>query len=273
MPSEVRSEPPPRSSSPDRRPLERPPVELVVFELLLLGEAPAVTSKDAFVFKNMLQAVGWHAERVEPAQRRSLGLKMVDGEPEVVIGEQASGWSLIAADGSVTVSVFPAVVTAQINNYKSWGQSLAPGLAVLLEALAKVLDPSGVQRVGLRYVNRLIDEAAAEPRAWGGRVDASLLGPVLHEELGAALVSAQQQVDLAWSPTERGVLRHGPFKDGSLGGSLSYLLDIDISDAGSGTFDTARVLSVADALHLRALSVFQASLTSEYLAVLRGDGA
>ncbi|GGN04979.1 TIGR04255 family protein [Streptomyces fuscichromogenes] len=271
MPSEVRSEPPPRLPSPDRRPLEQPPIELVIFELLLLGDTLAVTSKDALALKNMLQAVGWHAERVEPAQRRNLGLKMVDGEPEVIIGEDADGWALIAADGSVTVSVFPTAVTAQVNNYKSWGQSLAPGLAVLLDGLAKILDPSAVQRVGLRYVNRLMDRAADKPRAWQGRVSTPLLGPVLHEELGDALVSAQQQVDLAWSPTERGVLRHGPFKDGSLGGSLSYLLDIDISDAGSGTFDTGRVLSVADALHLRALSVFQASLTSDYLAVLRGD--
>ncbi|MFJ9567763.1 TIGR04255 family protein [Streptomyces fuscichromogenes] len=273
MPSEVRSEPPPRLDPPDRRPLEHPPVELVIFELLLLGGPPAVTSKDALVIKRMLQAIGWHAERVEPAQRRGLGLKVVDGEPEVVIGEEASGWSLIAADGSVTVSVFPAAVTAQINNYRSWGQSLAPGLAIALEAVGKILDPSGVQRVGLRYVNRLVDRAANEPGAWRGCVSTPLLGPVLHEVLGPVLVSAQQQVDLAWSTTEKGVLRHGPFKDGSLGGSLSYLLDIDISDAGSGTFDTARVLSVADGLHLRALSVFQASLTSEYLAALRGDEA
>ncbi|MER6451920.1 TIGR04255 family protein [Streptomyces sp900105245] len=265
------SEAPPGFPEPDRRSLHHPPVELVIFELLLLADGKPVESKGALALKSVLMEAGWDVQHLESTQRRNLSLKVVGDEPEVVVGEEASGWSLVASDKSVSVSIFPTAVTAQVNGYRSWEKSLAPGLAGLLNGLGQVLQPSGVQRVGLRYVNRCTDPSASEPRSWRGRIEDSLLGPVLHPQFGDALVSAQQQVDLVWAQTERGVLRHGPFPDGSVGGALSYLLDIDISDTESGTFDPGRVLTVVDGLHLRALHVFQASLTPQYLRVLRGD--
>ncbi|MET8860605.1 TIGR04255 family protein [Streptomyces sp. NPDC004579] len=256
----------------DVRPLAHSPIELVVFELLLLAPVDPLTAAAILRIQECLAASGRPMDRMEPAQRRSLHLKQEPGqEPEVIIGDEAQGWTLSTADESVSASIFADAIHVQVNGSAEWNHSLRPTLTGLLEGLANTADPPGVRRVGLRYVNRLTDRDASSPQDWKGRVENTLLGPVLHPDLGKAVLGAQQQIDLAWEDGARGVLRHGPFKDGAIAGAVSYLLDIDISDPASGTFDVGRVLTVADGLHLAAVSVFQAALTTEYLEALRGE--
>ena len=257
---------------PDRRPLRHSPIELAIFELHLLGGATTtIDAAAALKLSGLVTDAGWEVSHVEPAERKLLQLRVgPDNEPGVVVGEEAQGWSLTGSDTNATAQIFPKVVSVQVNGYHSWEQSLQAPLTALVHAVQQVLSPDGVQRVGLRYINRLTDPQSDKPQSWRGRVSESLLAPSLHPAIGDLVVGAQQQLDLAWHDGAKGVVRHGPFTDGSMSNSMSYLLDIDISDPASGPFKAERVLSVAEELHLLALSVFQAALTTEYLDDLRG---
>ncbi|MFD7817644.1 TIGR04255 family protein [Streptomyces sp. NPDC059785] len=253
---------------PDLGHLKRSPIELVVFELLLPPGAEPLGAAQMLEFKEAVAARGWTAGRFESAFRRNLKLALEPGE---MLADEARGWTLIGReDPPVTVSVFPAVVNIQANGYSSWHHALRPTLDAVITTVHEVLEPPAVQRIGLRYINRLVDPEARRADHWRGKVSDEFLGAALHPVLGPALAGSQQQLDLAWEGGVTGVIRHGAFKDGAVSNSFSYLLDVDISDANGGNFTPGRVLSVVDGLQLMAVSVFQQSLTGQYLEVLRG---
>ncbi|WP_328436252.1 TIGR04255 family protein [Streptomyces sp. NBC_00444] len=254
---------------PNVRHLKRSPIELVVFELLLPPGLEPLSAAQILELKEAVTVHGWTATRFESAFRRNLKLKLEPGE---MLADEARGWTLIGQeDPPVTTSIFPTVVNIQANRYSSWRHSLRQTFEAVITAMHEVMKPPAVQRIGLRYINRLVDPEARTADHWRGKIVDELLGAALHPVLGPALAGSQQQLDLAWEGGVTGVIRHGAFKDGAVSNSFSYLLDIDISDANGGNFTPARVLSVVDGLQLMAVSVFQQSLTERYLEVLRGE--
>jgi uncharacterized protein (TIGR04255 family) len=76
---------------------------------------------------------------------------------------------------------------------------------------------------------------------------------------------------LALGGARRALLRHGAFPDTAVRGAISYLLDIDVFDTTSSSFDVKEILDTADELNLAALELFQASVCPDYLDELRGE--
>jgi uncharacterized protein (TIGR04255 family) len=140
-----------------------------------------------------------------------------------------------------------------------------------LGVAAEVIAPVGVARIGLRYIDRFTDREARTPAAWRGRIHDSLLGAVCHPAFGAVVESAQQQVELSLEPSAGAILRHGPFRDPAEGGAVSYLLDIDVFDSEPRVFDVAAVIARTQVLNRTAFSLFQSSLSAEYLHQLGAE--
>jgi uncharacterized protein (TIGR04255 family) len=140
-------------------------------------------------------------------------------------------------------------------------------LAGLVQALAELQAPQILQRVGLRYVNRLTDPLATEPGAWRGRLTDALLGLTADETFMSRVTATQQQVQVALEPGIGCVLRHGAFLDATTS-AYSYLLDIDVYNARASAFELNDIVHVAKRLNRTAFAVFARLVTAEYLSTL-----
>ena len=159
----------------------------------------------------------------------------------------------------------------QINRYERWRTSMKAPLTVLVESLGRLIKPSLVHRIGLRYVDRFHDSGFDSATAWRGRIDDTLLGPVLNSAFGDSVRGAQQQVEIRLDDHHGALLRHGPVRDDA-GKCVQYLLDTDVFRHSSFAFDVREVIVSAERLNRTALSLFQASVTDTYLKELREGG-
>jgi uncharacterized protein (TIGR04255 family) len=164
--------------------------------------------------------------------------------------------------------VLPGAVVLQTRRYERWSVTLRPAVFAMLEVVQRHLAPALVARIGLRYVDRFVDNVATAA-TWSGRINSHLLGAVEHPVFGAHVRSAQQQIDLELGPAHGAILRHGPFIDPAVGGATSYLVDIDAFDAESTTFDPQSLTVRAEVLNRTAATLFQSTLTPEFLRELQ----
>jgi len=256
---------------PDARLLARPPLEAVICEVRASGdEEITLGSAEGLKLKEAAVGAGLQIDRLEQTQQQGISMQVGIGQqPTPVVETRSVGWQLVSADGSI-VSVSPGLVSVQTTRYVSWEQTFRPLLQGALAAFGEVLQPQIRHRLGLRYIDRLVNPEATNPTAWRGRVTDALLGPIADATLGGRVIASQQQVELDISGRTHALVRHGPFADGAVRGAISYMLDIDVFDMATEAFEAANVMTVADELNRVALSVFQASITPDYLAELRG---
>lgn len=263
----------PSLPEPDARLLARPPLELVICEVRAISDSPpTLGSADGLSLKDAASAAGFVVERIEPTQQQAIRMQVTQGEQTAPFVETRNyGWQLFSNDGGSVANIQPGSVSIQTSRYVSWVGTFRPMLAGILTAFAEVVRPQIRQRLGLRYVDRLVDPNASSAAAWRGRVADAMLGPIADPTLGNRIVSSQQQVELEISDNRRALLRHGPFADGALRGAISYMLDIDVFDAATAEFDVESALTVADELNRLALSLFQSALSQPYIDELRGE--
>jgi uncharacterized protein (TIGR04255 family) len=273
MPPAARHTTLPALPEPDPRLLARPPLEVVIFEMRAISDSPiTLGSAEGLRLKDAATAAGFTVERIEPTQQQAISMQVTQGEQAKPLVETRSvGWQLFSADGASIASVLPGVISVQTTRYVSWEGTFRPLLTGALAAFADVLQPQIRQRIGLRYVDRMVDPDASGAAAWRGRVADALLGPIADPALGERVISSQQQVELEIGDNQRALLRHGPFADGALHGAVSYMLDIDVFDTTTTAFEFESTLAVADELNQLALSLFQAALSQPYLSELRGE--
>ncbi|RZS91149.1 uncharacterized protein (TIGR04255 family) [Motilibacter rhizosphaerae] len=207
---------------------------------------------------------GLHLAHVEPVQQQQVRVEMSPEGPVTALDPRVAGVRLTTADGLLAVTVFPDSLVVQANAYRRYRDSLAPQIAAAASAVRDVMDPHLVQRVGLRYVNRLAGGDTQGTQAWRGRIEPSFLGPLLHPELGTRVVGLQQQVEMQLEETSGAIIRHGPFRDATAGDGFAYLLDIDVFDTRSARFDLEALAVLAQALNRSALSLFQQIVTREW---------
>jgi uncharacterized protein (TIGR04255 family) len=259
--------------TPDERLLDRPPLEIVICEIRVLTDTPAVLAgAEGLRLKETATSAGFEVDRIEPIQQQAFTMSAVPGtDTSPLIEKRTGGWKLTSDDGNTIATVWPDVVNVQTTRYVSWEGTFRPLLTGALTAFADVIRPEIRQRIGLRYVDRLVDPNASAPIAWRGRVVDSLLGLIADPSLGERVINSQQQVDLAIGDNRQALLRHGPFADGAMHGAISYMIDIDVFDTATTAFDIKDALHVTDELNKQALSLFQTALSESYLATLRGN--
>jgi uncharacterized protein (TIGR04255 family) len=255
----------------DRTLLAHPPLELAVAEFRLTSGDGELSPDFGLRFKERLAELGLVLARMEPIQQQRLSLNVQAGvaaTPQVETGTH--GWLLVSADGATQVSLLPEAVVYQTSKYHRWSVTMRPPIEAILVAVSELRKPALVVRIGVRYVNRFVDPAASSAQAWVEHLDEHFLGPLCHPDLGGHVKASQQQVELAFSDTQGARLRHGPFLDATAGGSVSYLVDIDVFDADPLRFDPAHLVERAEVLNRTAATLFQAVLKPEYLRALQG---
>ncbi|GAA2562133.1 hypothetical protein GCM10010435_37640 [Winogradskya consettensis] len=201
---------------------------------------------------------------MQPAEQQEVALRIGPAGASSEIEVRAKGWQFASEDGALLISILPDAVVIQANNYIRWSASFGPPLRALLIGVEKVLAPELVHRIGLRYVNRLVDAGAHNISAWASRITPEIIGPIADEVIGPKMVSTQQQIELSLGDSQGALVRHGAFRDPAVQGAYSYLLDIDVFAGCSAKFDVEQATSIARTLNRTALSLFQHIVLAEY---------
>ena len=257
----------------DRTLLAHPPLELAVAEFRLTPGEAGVSAEVGIGFKERLAELGLALARLEPIQQQRFMLNVQAGvAPAPQLETGTNGWLLISADGATQVSLLPEAVVFQTSKYHRWSVTMRPRIEAILSAVSELRKPALVVRIGVRYVNRFVDPTASTAATWIEHLDEHFLGPLCHPDLGRHVKASQQQVELAFSDTQGALMRHGPFLDPTSGGSVSYLVDIDVFDGEPMRFDQAHLVERAEVLNRTAASLFQAVLKPEYLRALQEAG-
>lgn len=246
------------------------PLEVAVIEIRYTSSIAEISPEIAATFRDeLVEKTGVDYPTIQPTVQQQMRIDFGTNGVSQVAAE-SRGWQIASADGAL-ITLMPDILIMQMNRYERWSTSMKTPLAVLVESLARLVKPSLVHRIGLRYVDRFHDSGFDSAAAWHGRIDDTLLGPVLNPDFGNSVQGAQQQVEIRIDDHHGALLRHGPVRDDS-GKCVQYLLDTDVFRHSSFTFDPEQVVISAERLNRTALSIFQSSVTDAYLKELREGG-
>ena len=251
--------------------LGKAPLEVAVIEIRYTAPAGEIAPESAAAVRDELVVhTGVDYPSIQPTVQQQMRIDF-GGNGVSQLAAESRGWQIASADGT-HITLMPDILIMQINRYERWSTSMKAPLTVLVESLGRLIKPSLVHRIGLRYVDRFHDSGFESAAAWRGRIDDTLLGPVLNPVFGDSVRGAQQQVEIRLDDHHGALLRHGPVSDDT-GKCVQYLLDTDVFRHSSFTFDVREVVVSAERLNRTALALFQASVTDTYLKELREGGA
>lgn len=251
--------------SPDKRQLERPPLVLAVAQIRHEEIADLANGRALLEVQRALGGSRGRYPRSEQATEQATNLQIAPGLAPATVQTQRKGWRLRSNDGAWTISLMPEFFSLETTAYTTWSDDFRPRFAELLDAVAQALDPATQQRIGLRYVDRIVDPQVRAPQEWEGYITPEFLGPLLHPRLGPAALATQQQIDLEVDDSTRSSIRHGYFADPTRANALTYLLDFDVYREEIRAFDTEEIMDTVDAFNLLSLQLFQQAVTERLL--------
>lgn len=247
--------------------LERTHVEAAVAEVRFVSDR---TELDQSVAAAVLDALGSEAYPVfEPTAQFSATVEFTPGGGTVPSQERIDGWLLATSDRATVITLLPSSVVVQTRTYERYSVSLGHPMEKMLAAFTAASGADRIQRLGLRYVNRLTDTAATKPAFWHDHVRTPFAGP-LQGELGALVTNTHQQVEFSLDDTAGARVQSGVFEDQGASDELlySYLIDLDVFREQTSLFDPERCSNELRQLNRTALALFANVLTDQYLTDL-----
>lgn len=205
---------------------------------------------------------------VESTEREETRLDITPAGP-VTQASRSVGVQLSSSDRKLAMTVFTDVLTVQHTDYALFGKSLRPALRAALVGVQQELSPDTVRRVGLRYVNRLVDTDARTPNRWVGRIHPAVVGVLAEANVASKVLATQQQIQLDFGDAAGATIRHGAFADPAVHGAYSYVVDLDIYCQATDLFNPETVLRTVRQLNVTALSLFQWIVLPEWRATMR----
>jgi len=257
---------PARLPDPDRAPLARSPLSLVVCQIRY--ERAAVVG-DAHVARDFHARLGGREgayPRLDSATGIGFQVAVAPGvEPAVTQSQPLSGWRLTSQAGDWVVSLMPEFVSVETSSYDTW-ENFHERLRLILDATAELISPVFEQRLGLRYVNEMTEDDITEPEGWRRWIRPELIGPLMHENLAPGVTATRQTTLIDLGNEVTCTMNHGFVPDQARNGNpLPFLLDYDISHQLNREFNAAAALETADLFNTDALGLFQVCVLPEYL--------
>lgn len=248
--------------------LERPPLQLAVFEVRYPRVAEGVTIAHGIAIRDAIAAaIGVTFPAVEMAAAHEITLT-VGPEGPTEQTSRVEGVQLSDLESGFVATVFPEVTTLQTQMYARWSTTLRPVVRASLQAVGLVLEPAARTRVGLRYVNRFTDVEVTTPQIWGERIEPSLAGPLVSGPFSAQVASTQHQLELDLGAGVGAMVRHGCVLEPGPRRTYSYLLDIDVYNGTTQVFDAEEALVVTEHLNRHAAELFRRAMRPTYAELL-----
>jgi uncharacterized protein (TIGR04255 family) len=257
----------------DDRPLARSPLAVVVFQVkyeqnLSIGDGDTGLR----VYEHLGGPDGRYI-RVEPIQIVGAALQVSPlGLAQVPSANVPSrGFRMRNEDGTLILSLMPDFAALETTAYGLWKDDFRERLVELISALSENIKPRVEERLGLRYVNKIVEPGISTPADFRGIISDGLLGAAADDYWSAGVTGAQQQLEMDVNGGIRCVLRHGTLARNTGIGLEGYLLDIDVFREQPRRFDIDNIGATIDTLNKAATTIFQRSLNVGYLERLRKE--
>lgn len=256
-----------------------PPVVAVVAEIRFT-DAPRLRQQDT------LDAVAIALERRFPATEPLTGMNLANAGPGVPPRvEPRQGILLRNTDSTESLTLTAATLTYETTSYAGL-DAVETAIADACRALAVAQVASGLQRIGLRYIDEIrVPQPPADARGWTRWIDGSLLGPLAvtpdHvpsrgiQGLAAFDLGGRAGLNVQWAAFQDGStplpqhLRRRPFQPGPF-----FALDLDgFYEFGDDEFvrlDGDVVTDILVRLHAPIGSAFQRAITDDARTLFRG---
>lgn len=182
--------------------------------------------------------------------------------PNFAVREGLGKVQLVTDDASRLVAIGPDVLSVhmlrpyQRDEEASGWDEFRPRIVEALSAYWDVAEPSGVQRIGLRYINKVvIPESSVEVARYLKAAPPSVDG--LPEQLGGFV----GRVEYVYPDEVRLVVSHATVEAPE--GQVAFLMDIDLIWQSNEAVDKDAALAIADDLRARERDVFEALITDD----------
>lgn len=258
----------------DTQLLNKPDIDVVAIEIRWAQPTRSLTPAETITVREAIEqeVTGLRLPILEPLTQNNLTVQFDASKASASTSATAdAGQQLRTEDQSVSFAILPHAIAIQVSSgYVRWSKSARPLIKAVLSAVLPILNPEIVARIGLRYVNRLEDDACIVPSDWAGKVEAALLAPYGEWGLGGRVRSANQVLELAIDDDHVAMMRHGAFYQRT-GTASDYVLDIDVFSQRARTPDVAEIVHAFTRMNRTALAIFQQSTNPDYLVERYGQ--
>lgn len=248
---------------PRHEPLPLAPVELVVWQLQFAEPADVVAPTVGTAIAERLAKDGRGEYQLQRLASQTLAISFASGQPAPGVPQaeqtQVEGWTL--RRGPVVVTVNRQFLSVETNVFGAWADLRAVIELAVAALVEEVLMP-GEQRLGLRYVDRIVHPGVRELNDWHGLLAPWLSGPLNHSTLHDAVMAYAQQIDFdAGQDGIRATLRQRAFSDVQARGRQTVILDFDVFREGYRLIEADVTLETTDVMNDLAHRLFEASIT------------
>jgi len=251
----------------DHKVYRNPPIAMVAVEVRHSGTDP-VTEAGYTAIRQKLRKQ-WPVQL--PAQ--DVALNFGSSGPSTVVSEYRR---FASRDRRTAIVIRPGSTTVETVDYKGW-DDLQLTLRVALDVRVEVSEPSGYERVGLRYIDEVRVPSEGDAMDWTPWVHASLLAAKPDEGVDLPLSDWQGMSQFGPADGRALVLRYGPREGyavepngplrraGTPAGSF-FLLDFDSFWETSGPvpeFEPDELMVRCDDLHAPVRRLFEGLITDK----------
>jgi uncharacterized protein (TIGR04255 family) len=260
--------PPLGGPAPAEVPLPRSPLVRVLAQAQLPGILKIALPDEAARFQEELRGDYPLLDREQSSE-----LRIVVGEVPNLQQSSAAVWRFRDLDDAWRISLTPSAVSLEAFAYPSRTEFLGRWSRVL-EAVERLYDPKIVERIGIRYLDHVKDEAFDKIASLVRAPMVGLLGdetrPHVVQSVNQALVNAEEGTVLVrW-----GALGADMVIDPNLMGAHpkpSFILDIDVFAVGRQDFAHQALADAFQGLAQRAYAVFRYAVDDEFLRFYGGE--
>ncbi len=256
---------------PQHRSLPAAPLELVVWQLQFAEPADVAAPRVGTELAASLSADDGPPVQLQRVAMQTLAVAFGPGGPvpAAPMVEQApagQGWQL--RRDSLAITVNPQAVSVETTAYPGW-EAFRGLLARVLERLQSLVAMPGEQRLGLRYVDRVVHPDVRRVEDWKPWLAEWLHGPLVDARLAGAVLALAQQVDFDAGAGTRATLRYRAFADPEQRQRQTVMLDFDCFREGYRLFDAEDVVVASDHLNDTSHRLFEASITPPLYATFQ----
>lgn len=255
--------------APQRGHLSRSPLQLVACEVRYADPRHQINASLSADIVKALANVGYPYPKVNPIQVSSLALNLSPAGLQSSQTPPATAYRLATDDARWTVTLAPETVSLETPRYGRWEGDFREHFLAILKTAADRLEPQVLSRIGLRYVDLLVEPDVTEPSGWRGRIRDEFLGPLIDANFGPAVQLSQQQVNLQVSDSLNAVLRHGLFFDRTTEPALRYLIDTDVYRDTFAAFSVDQIGAALEDMHKASSQLFQYVIAPSYYEELK----
>lgn len=246
-----------------RQVFERNHIEVAVAEIRFIRASDQILEPDAAAIWERLGQERFPI--FEPHKQQTVNVE-ISPEGAHQSAEVQEGWLLATADRATAITLLPASVVIQTQAYEHYSHSIGDYVSAVLPAFAEVTGAARVQRLGMRYINRLTDTDATRPGFWGDRIQPSFAAP-LRGPFAGQVVAQHQQVQLQLS--EAGArIQSGLLPVHGKTSRFDYLVDLDVFLEQTRNYEATWCSNQMRQLNRTAFALFSNVLSDDYLQTL-----